>query len=151
MQGWYNLGMKAGTGTLGKNFDIEYLRLNGAQRLAVDTIEGPVMVVAGPGPGKAQVLTLRIANILKRTDVPPDAILALTFTESAAAHMKRSLVAIVGPAGYRVRIHTFHGFANDCISRFPERFPRLVGGRHLGGGEKGGLVLKNFGNIQDHK
>ena len=148
MQGWYNLGMKAGTGTLGKNFDIEYLRLNVAQRLAVDTIEGPVMVVAGPGTGKTQVLTLRIANILKRTDVPPDAILALTFTESAAAHMKRRLVAIVGPAGYRVRIHTFHGFANDCISRFPERFPRLVGARNLGEVEKAGLIEEILDTIK---
>ena len=110
-------------------FSVQYKRLNDEQRRAVDTIEGPVMVIAGPGTGKTQILTLRIANILKQTDTPPDAILALTFTESAAAGMRRRLIEIIGSAAYRVRLHTFHGYANNVIERFPDAFPRIVGAR----------------------
>ena len=52
-----------------------YQQLNPQQRLAVDTIEGPVMVIAGPGTGKTQVLSARIANILLKTDINPNNIL----------------------------------------------------------------------------
>ena len=60
-------------------FDIEYKKLNKAQREAVDSIDGPVMVVAGPGTGKTQILALRIAEILKKTDTKPHNIFALSF------------------------------------------------------------------------
>ena len=73
-------------------------KLNREQREAVEAIEGPVFVVAGPGTGKTSVLTLRIVNILKKTDTPPDAILALTFSDSGAMAMRRKLSAIIGPA-----------------------------------------------------
>lgn len=109
------------------SFETLYKKLNQAQKQAVDAIEGPVMVVAGPGTGKTQILTLRIANILRQTDTPPDAILALTFTESAVAAVRRRLVSIVGSAGYRVRIHTFHNFCNEIIKRWPDEFPRIIG------------------------
>ncbi len=108
-------------------FDELYRRLNDRQREAVDTIEGPVMVIAGPGTGKTQILTLRIANILKQTDIPADAILALTFTNAAAANMRKRLVAIIGSDAYRVSIFTFHSFANHIIDRHPERFGAIVG------------------------
>ncbi|MDB5238845.1 MAG: UvrD/REP helicase, helicase / ATP-dependent helicase PcrA [Candidatus Parcubacteria bacterium] len=108
-------------------FDEQYKRLNKAQKKAVDTIEGPVMVIAGPGTGKTTILTLRIANILKRTDTAPENILALTFTESGARTMRRKLVETIGTAGYKVAIHTFHGFCNDVIAQYPERFPRIIG------------------------
>ncbi|HET8581073.1 MAG TPA: ATP-dependent DNA helicase [Candidatus Paceibacterota bacterium] len=107
-------------------FDAAYQRLNAAQREAVDTLEGPVMVVAGPGTGKTQILTLRIANILKSTDTPPDAILALTFTEAGVDAMKRRLLSLIGPTAYSVRIHTFHGFCNEVIHAHPEYFPRII-------------------------
>ena len=54
-------------------FKEAYDRLNLAQKEAVDTIEGPVMVIAGPGTGKTQILALRVANILYKTDTPPSA------------------------------------------------------------------------------
>jgi len=60
------------------------MKLNKAQQQAVNTIDGPVMVIAGPGTGKTEIIAHRIAKILKATDTPPDAILALTFTESGA-------------------------------------------------------------------
>lgn len=114
---------EAGRGT----FQALYRKLNTAQKQAVDAIEGPVMVVAGPGTGKTHILTLRIANILAKTDTPPDGILALTFTEAAAANMRRRLAEIVGSVGYRVRIHTFHGFCQSVIEQYPDDFPRIIG------------------------
>lgn len=113
-----------------QKFFHEYRKLNTEQKAAVDTTEGPVMVIAGPGTGKTQILTLRIANILRTTDTPPDAILALTFTESGVFSMRRRLVDLIGSAGYRVAIHTFHGFANDVIQNHPDEFPRIVGAAH---------------------
>ena len=110
-----------------KKFAELYKRLNPAQKEAVDTIEGPVMVIAGPGTGKTTILTLRIANILLKTDTPPDAILALTFTESGTYAMRRKLVEIVGSSGYKVNVATFHGFCNGIIKEYPERFPRIIG------------------------
>lgn len=108
-----------------------YLRLNAGQKAAVDAVEGPVMVVAGPGTGKTQVLTLRIANILKVTDTAPVNILALTFTEAAAANMRSRLAQVIGSRAYAVMISTFHGFCNGIIREYPEYFPRIVGSRSI--------------------
>ncbi|RLC29410.1 hypothetical protein DRH13_05760, partial [Candidatus Woesebacteria bacterium] len=83
-----------------RRFSQNYSQLNPNQKLAVDTTEGPLMVVAGPGTGKTQVLTLRIANILRKHDIPPDSILALTFTEAATQEMRRRLIDLIGQAGY---------------------------------------------------
>ena len=99
-----------------------YKQLNPEQREAVDAIEGPVMVMAGPGTGKTQVLTMRIANILRQTDTDASSILCLTFTESAAAAMRERLLNIIGTDAYRVRIGTFHAFCNDIIQENPEKF-----------------------------
>ena len=104
-----------------------FQKLNPEQRAAVETIAGPVMVVAGPGTGKTQILTLRIANILLKTDAEPENILALTFTETAAANMRRRLTELMGTAGYYINIHTFHGFCNKLIHEYPENFPRIIG------------------------
>lgn len=104
-------------------FQQAYQQLNDAQRQAVDTIDGPVMVLAGPGTGKTQVLAVRIARILQETDTPPQAILALTFTEAAAANMRQRLVKLIGSAGYYVQISTFHAFCSSVIQQHPEYFP----------------------------
>ncbi len=106
-----------------------YNGLNKAQKKAVDTIDGPVMVVAGPGTGKTTVLTLRIANILLQTDTAPEQIIALTFTESGVVSMRKKLYSIIGADAYRVHIHTFHSFSNEVIGRFPDYFPRIIGSR----------------------
>ncbi len=111
-------------------FDEAYKKLNPAQKKAVDAIDGPVMVIAGPGTGKTQMLTLRIANILRLTDTTPGSILALTFTESAVGSMRKRLVDIIGAPGYSVYISTFHGFCNDIIKRFPDAFPHIIGSTH---------------------
>lgn len=113
------------------SFQKVYKILNPKQKEAVDAIEGPVMVIAGPGTGKTQILTLRIANILKKTDASPDSILALTFTESGVFSMRKRLVEMIGSAGYRVNIYTFHGFCNEVIKRFPDAFPRIIGANNI--------------------
>ncbi len=107
-------------------FEKYYKTLNAAQKKAVDTIDGPVMVVAGPGTGKTHILTLRIANILLKTDTPPDGVLALTFTEAGVDAMKQRLLKMIGPTAYKVGIYTFHGFCNDVIHSHPEYFPRII-------------------------
>jgi DNA helicase-2/ATP-dependent DNA helicase PcrA len=107
------------------SFDEAYKALNKAQKEAVDTIEGPVMVVAGPGTGKTTILTLRIANILKQTDTAPENILALTFTNSGVHAMRRKLLEYIGDEAYRVGIFTFHSFAEHIIREFASYFPQF--------------------------
>ncbi|MES2213626.1 MAG: ATP-dependent DNA helicase [Patescibacteria group bacterium] len=105
-----------------RKFDERYAKLNPEQKTAVDTVEGPVLVIAGPGSGKTEILSMRVANILKQTDTSPGSILCLTFTESASLNMRERLSRLIGKDAYRVGIYTFHGFCTDIISRFPEYF-----------------------------
>lgn len=103
-------------------------RLNTTQRSAVETIEGPVMVVAGPGTGKTQILALRIAHIISVTDTKPEQILALTFTESGVRAMRARLVQFIGAAAYQIPIHTFHSFCGELIRRYPDHYDTIIGG-----------------------
>lgn len=106
----------------GMDFTSRYNKLNDRQKEAVDATEGPLMVIAGPGTGKTELLSMRTANILKRTDTLPDNILCLTFTESGAAAMRKRLTEIIGPDAYKVAIHTFHSFGSEIINRYGEYF-----------------------------
>ncbi len=99
-----------------------YANLNDAQKSAVDYIDGPLMVIAGPGTGKTELLSMRAANILTKTDALPDNILCLTFTESGAAAMRKRLIDIIGPEAYKISVHTFHGFGNEITNHYPEYF-----------------------------
>ncbi|MBC7472032.1 MAG: ATP-dependent helicase [candidate division SR1 bacterium] len=99
-----------------------YERLNDKQKLAVDKIEGPLLVIAGPGSGKTQILSMRVANILQKTDSLPQSILCLTFTDAAAKNMLERLVKIIGIDAFKINIHTFHSFATDIIGKYPEVF-----------------------------
>jgi DNA helicase II / ATP-dependent DNA helicase PcrA len=105
-----------------EEFDKAYNKLNKEQKIAVDTIDGPVMVVAGPGSGKTQILSLRVANILRKTDIPPHGILCLTFTEAGAINMLNRLKTMIDIEAYKVNIFTFHAFGTNIISRYPEYF-----------------------------
>lgn len=100
---------------LNKQFLLEYARLNEQQKQAVDRIEGPVMVIAGPGTGKTQILAARIGKILLDTDASPANILCLTYTDAGALAMRRRLVHFIGSDAYKVNIFTFHAFCNDII------------------------------------
>ncbi len=96
-------------------FQNSYENLNPEQRKAVDTIEGPVIVNAGPGTGKTQILANRIAKILLETDTNPNNILCLTYTDNGAIEMRNRLLKMVGAAAYNIQIHTFHSFCNEVI------------------------------------
>src|SRR5437868_2114834 len=100
---------------LEKKFAEEYQKLNPRQRIAVDTIEGPVMVIAGPGTGKTQILAARIGKILLDTDAAPENILCLTYTDAGSIAMRRRLQYFIGADAYKVNIYTFHAFCNDVI------------------------------------
>jgi DNA helicase-2/ATP-dependent DNA helicase PcrA len=128
-------------------FKVQYARLNPAQKEAVDTIEGPVVVAAGPGTGKTQILALRIANILLKTDTKPENILCLTFTESGVYSMRERLRGIIGNAAYRVAINTFHGFCNDLIGNRPEDFPAIIGAVNITEVEQIALLEEIFSDL----
>lgn len=96
-------------------FGQEYQKLNEQQRRAVDAIDGPVMVIAGPGTGKTQILAARIGKILLDTDALPENILCLTYTDAGTIAMRRRLQQFIGADAYKVSINTFHAFCNDVI------------------------------------
>ena len=110
------------TSTRQHGFSYHYNRLNPAQKRAVDQIQGAVMVIAGPGTGKTQILAVRIAKILADTDAQAHNILCLTFTDAATIAMRRRLVQIIGPAAHQIHIYTFHGFCNQVIQEHLEIF-----------------------------
>lgn len=104
-------------------FSERYEKLNDAQRQAVNTIYGPVMVIAGPGTGKTEVLAMRIANLLRSdAQVQPQEILCLTYTDEATNAMRRRLVQIIGIDAHKVNICTFHAFCNNVIQNNQEYF-----------------------------
>lgn len=105
-----------------EEFTRRYNALNPAQKEAVDTIEGPLMVIAGPGTGKTELLSMRAANILKQTDTLPENILCLTFTESGANAMRERLTSIIGADAYKLAIHTFHSFGSEIINQYGQYF-----------------------------
>jgi DNA helicase-2/ATP-dependent DNA helicase PcrA len=98
--------------------------LNEEQRAAVEKLDGPVLVLAGPGTGKTQTLAARIGYLLTAPEVQasPYNILCLTFTESGAVAMRKRLLEFIGPDAHRIRIHTFHSFCNDIIQTWPRQF-----------------------------
>lgn len=105
-----------------EEFEKVYKGLNAAQRKAVDAIDGPVLVVAGPGTGKTQLLSARVAQILRVTDTMPQNILCLTFTESGALAMRERLTRFIGKSAYDVQISTYHAFGSGLINAYPEYF-----------------------------
>ncbi len=108
-----------------QGFESVYHLLNAAQKQAVDYLDGPLLVIAGPGTGKTQLLSARVANILLKTDTPAQNILCLTFTENGAENMRERLTRFIGSDAYNVNIGTYHAFGRDLIRRFPEQFQEL--------------------------
>jgi DNA helicase-2/ATP-dependent DNA helicase PcrA len=101
--------------------------LNEAQEQAVQTLAGPMLVLAGAGSGKTRVVTFRIANLIKHR-TPPDRILAVTFTNKAAAEMQERLKGLLGKMKQKPQISTFHAHCVRVLRRharsigYPDRF-----------------------------
>ncbi len=104
--------------------DTEILEgLNPAQREAVEAIDGPLLIVAGPGSGKTRVISHRVAYLIRVCGISPYRILAVTFTNKAAREMKDRLQRLVGTRVDQLSVGTFHGFCAGLLRR---------DGRHVG-------------------
>ena len=96
-------------------YEQEYQKLNEKQKKAVDTLEGPVMVIAGPGTGKTQILSRRVANILTKDKADPEEIVCLTYTDAGASEMLDRLEGLIGEKGRKVRVSTIHSFCSELF------------------------------------
>lgn len=105
-----------------KEYKRAYESLNDQQKKAVELTEGPVLVVAGPGTGKTQLLSTRVAHILKTTDTRAANILCLSFTNKAAVNMKERIIRLAGQDGTKVSARTFHSFAGEIMNSYPDYF-----------------------------
>lgn len=103
------------------DFSEAYRSANPAQKQAIDHTEGTLLVVAGPGTGKTQIIAARIAHIISRGN-PPESILCLTYTDAGTIAMRERLLQFIGPQAYRVGIFTFHSFCNQVIQDNPMQF-----------------------------
>ena len=92
--------------------------LNKEQQAAVEYLAGPLLVLAGPGTGKTQLLSSKVAYILENTDASPENILCITFTEAATANMRSRLTGIIGTAAHHVNISTYHEFGTSILKEY---------------------------------
>ena len=113
------------------SFQEQLDKLNNEQRKAVENIDGAYLVLAGPGTGKTQLLSLRAANILKKADVSPNNILCLTFTEAGCEEMSSRLEKMAGKEGQKINVFTFHGLAGMIRNQYSKYFNDGVTFHHL--------------------
>ncbi len=95
-------------------------QLDPEQRAAAETLEGPVLIVAGPGTGKTRTLAHRLAHLVADRHVPPEACLALTFSRRAAEEMRQRLRRLVPNAAARIPVMTFHGFGLELVRKYAD-------------------------------
>lgn len=92
--------------------------LNQKQQEAVDYLNGPLLVLAGPGTGKTELLSSKVAHILDATDALPENILCLTFTDAGADNMRERLLSMIGPEAGKVSIGTYHAFGSNILAQY---------------------------------
>ena len=92
--------------------------LNAKQQAAVEYLEGPLLVLAGPGTGKTQLLSKKVEYILEHTDTDPSMILCITFTDAGAKNMKDRLRSMIGQTADKIDIMTFHSFGQKILSLY---------------------------------
>ena len=112
-------------GKYNEKFNQALSQLNPEQLAAVNKTDGPVLVIAGPGTGKTQILAARIGKILTETDTNAHELLCLTYTDAGAVAMRKRLFDFIGPDAYRVNIYTFHAFCNEIIQENLDYFGKL--------------------------
>src|ERR1700754_5256562 len=119
------MSMQSNPNKYNQKFQEALAGLNPEQLAAVEKMDGPVLVIAGPGTGKTQILAARIGKILTDTDALPNEILCLTYTDAGAVAMRKRLFEFIGPDAYRINIYTFHAFCNEIIQENLEYFGKL--------------------------
>ena len=107
-------------------FKEAYAKLNIEQQKAVDTIYGPVLVIAGPGTGKTQILALRIANLLlSDAQILPQNILCMTYTDEGKKNMRDRLFKLIGAeTAQHIQVHSYHSFCNEIIQQNLSQFKK---------------------------
>jgi len=94
--------------------------LNKKQQEAVEYLDGPLLVLAGPGTGKTQLLSKKVEYILQNTDTDPSMILCITYTEAGAENMKERLRSMIGQAADKIDIMTFHAFGQKILGLYSQ-------------------------------
>ncbi len=133
-----------------EDFKQRFAKLNKEQQKAVTNTEGPVMVIAGPGTGKTEIIGMRAAYICKEGLSPAENVLITTFTESGVTAIKKRLLEIMGTDAYKVNITTLHGFCSQVINEFPEKFIFAKGIKQISDIERI-EILRNIINSLDLK
>ena len=94
---------------------------NAAQQRCIDTINGQILVLAGPGTGKTFTVIHRISAMLQK-GIEPEKILCLTFSDAAASEMRHRIIKEIGFLAASVNIYTYHSFCNEILKHYPEEF-----------------------------
>ena len=125
-----------------------YEGLNPEQAAAVAHNEGPLLVVAGAGTGKTQVITRRIARLVAEKKAKPSQILALTFTDKAAREMAERLEGMIGWDAVQVPVMTFHAFGTEILRNYASHIQRSVRGGLLNDTQKTLLLFQHIDRIK---
>ena len=119
------------------------IKPNTKQQEAIDTLNGSIMLLAGPGTGKTFTIIHRIENMLSHS-INPSSILCMTFSDAAAKEMKQRLINKMGVLASSVNIYTYHSFCNDVIRQYPQQFSLNAGVRLITATEKIKLMTRMY-------
>jgi len=115
-------------------------QLDADQRAAAEAVDGPLLIIAGPGSGKTRTLTYRIAHLVAELGIAPETCLAITFTRRAAAEMRDRLAALLPDRAERVAIHTFHSLGLSILREHADAAGLRPGFRVAGEAERAALI-----------